>query len=203
MIKGRIIVALIIIALIYTSGAAQAQSIETSAPLGLRWGASVEDVKAEGIELKEFANKEYGASFIATKLNKTLADQNGVLLSFGLNNKLWRIVAISRDYANDPNGGAVLSRYTELIEALAEKYGRPKSVHRLGGSIYAEPRYFVSGIRGGETHWYSNFKNTDLQIQLALTASDSSTAAWRLIYEYIPLSKIFESSKKNSEKEKL
>lgn len=203
MIERRHVISLAVASLLLASGVARAQSAELGAPLGLRWGASIEDTKADGVELKEFPGKDFGVSFVATKLTKTLADQNATLLSFGLNNKLWRIVMISRDYNNDPGGNAIVERYSELSASLKEKYGAPSTVHRLGDSIYSQPRYFLSGIRGGESKWYSNYKTPDLHVQLAITATDGSTGAWRLIYEYVPLSIIFGAAKKNSEKDKL
>jgi hypothetical protein len=203
MISRRNAVCVIVGGISFVKNTAYAQPAVIAAPLGLRWGASAEDIKRDAADLKEFQNKEYGISFVATKMSKSLADQDATLLSFGLNDKLWRIVITSRDYNNDPGGNAVVARYAELSESLKEKYGKPSAVHRLGDSIYAEPRYFLSGIRGGESKWYSNFKTPDLRIQLGVTATDSSTGGWRLIYEYMPLSKEFEASKKNREKEKL
>jgi len=176
---------------------------ETPAPLGLKWGASVEDLKQAGVDLKDFQNKDFGVSYIASKLNRSLADQEAAILSFGYDDKLWRIVINSRDYSNDPSGNAVLSRYSELSEALKEKYGKPSVVHRLGDSIYSQSHYFLAGIRGGESKWFTNFKTPDLQIQLGLFATDNSTGSWRLIYEYKPLLILFEASKKSSEKDKL
>ncbi len=203
MIERRFVLSLAAASLLFASAAAPAQSHESGAPLGLRWGSSTEEVKADGIELKEYQSSDYGATYVATKLGKTLSDQNRTLLSFGLNNKLWRIVAISRDYSNDPAGVGLLERYSQLSASLKEKYGKPTTVHRLGGSNYSQPKYFLAGIRGGESKWFSNFKAPDMQIQLGLVATDSSTGAWRLIYEYAPLSIIFEDAKKNSEKDKL
>lgn len=203
MIKRRSFFLIVAATLLAVCSSAQGQTPSSTAPLGLKWGSSVEAMRAEGIELKEFPSKEYGISFIATKLNKTLADQSTTFLSFGLNNKLWRVVIVSRDFNNDPSGSAVVGRYSELAASLKEKYGKPTTVQQLGGSIYSQPRYFLSGIRGGESKWYSNYKTPDMQIQLGLIASDGSTGAWRLIYENLPLSMIFEASKKDNEKEKL
>ena len=134
------------------------------------------------------------------KLEKAVADQEATLLSFGFNDKLWRILIVSREFKNDPHGTEVLVRYRELSSVLSEKYGKPKELHRLGGSIYSEPRYFLAGIRGGESSWYSNFDSRTLFIQLGITASDSSTGRWRLIYENKSMRKEFDASKRTKEK---
>jgi len=174
-----------------------------AAPLGLQWGAPSEDIRHEGIELKAVHNTDYGVSFTAVKMSKSLSDQEGAMLSFGMNDALWRILIFSRNYANDPSGVALIARYAELSASLKEKYGKPRIFHRLGDSIYSESRYFLSGIRGGDTKWFSNFSTADLNIQIGLSASDGSTGSWHIIYEYKPLEAAFEKSKKSSEKDKL
>jgi hypothetical protein len=177
---------------------ADAQSQD--APLGLTWGQTTADLQKQGIELKDFDSKTFGKSFLAMKVDRAVADQEASLLSFGFNDKLWRIVISSREFSNDPTGVAVRVRYDELSSVLSEKYGKAREVHRLGRSIYSESRYFVAGIRGGETNWFSNFETPTLFIQLGITASDSSTSRWRLIYEHKTMRKEFEASKRKREK---
>jgi hypothetical protein len=197
----RYVIGLLIAACIMvTSHSARSQN---EAPFGLNWGTSAEDLRTAGIELKEVEDKKFGTSYAAAKLLKVLADQEATLLSFGFNNKLWRIMALSRQFENDPYGTAVKHRYEELLAILSEKYGKPNSIHRLGGSIYSEPRYFVAGIRGGESSWYSNFNAEELDAQIHLQASDSSTARWGIVFEYKPLKKTFEMDRKGQEKRAL
>lgn len=201
--RGHVLALVVAITFLSPIEAAHTEDIQENAPLGLRWGMSTDELRRDGVELTDFKSKEFGNSFIAVKLNRALADQDAALLSFGYNDKLWRIVINGRDYRNDPSGNSVMSRYNELSAILTEKYGKPKAVHRLGGSIYSEPRYFLAGIRGGESKWFSDFKTPELLVQIGVTASDSSTGSWRLIYEYRPLLKEFERSKRGSEKDKL
>jgi hypothetical protein len=122
------------------------------------------------------------------------------IVSFGYDDKLWRIVAISRPFSNDPSGTNVKSRYQELLGVLTEKYGRPTVVHTLGESIYREPRYFLAGINGGHTSWYANFDTHKLFIQLGIVAEDSSTGRWRTIFEEKALRKNFDSTRRVHEK---
>lgn len=181
----------------------QIKSAEIEAPLGLQWGASVEDLSAQGINLKKLASEDFGASFIAENISKSLTDQSVSMLSFGYNNKLWRLLMASRDFANDPHGNAVQSRYNKLLQSLTEKYGTPKSTHRLGDSIYAEPQYFLSGIRNGRSTWHSSFFTPKLYIELSIRASNSSTGYWSIIYQYMPLWGEFQIAKEQSEKNRL
>lgn len=179
---------------------ASAQSAAQDAPLGLSWGMSTAEIQSRGIELKEVPSLDFGKSFIASKIEKALADQSGALLSFGFNDKLWRILITGRETSNDPSGSNVLSRYNELSSVLSEKYGKPREIHRLGDSIYSEAGYFLAGVRAGKSSWFSNFDTSNIFIQLGIIASDSSTANWRLIYENKLLRKDFEGSKRSREK---
>lgn len=182
---------------------ATAQMAPDQGPLGLTWSMPVDQVKALGAELKDLPITDYGVSFVATKLPRVLSDQEATIVSFGYNDKLWRIVAVGKAFSNDPAGTNLKLRYQELLAALAEKYGKPSTVHSLGDSIYQEPQYFLAGIHGGRTSWYSNFSTQNLTIQLNLSADDSSTGRWRIIYEEKSLRKAFEVAKKVKEKNAL
>ncbi|MBH5391909.1 hypothetical protein [Bradyrhizobium diversitatis] len=177
-----------------------AQSPATDGPIGLVWGSSSAEIQANGVELKEIEGTDFGKSYLASKMEKALADQSGALLSFGFNDKLWRVLITSRPFSEDPAGSAALARYDELAGLLSDKYGKGTQVHRLGESIYAQSGYFVAGIRGGQSRWFTNFDTFNLFIQLGLTASDSSTATWRLIYENKIFRRDFEASKRSREK---
>lgn len=87
---------------------------QTEGPLGLIWGQSSGDVRASGVELKDFPSQDFGKSFIASALPRALADQENALLSFGHNDKLWRIVVFGRPNDHDPMGGSAKTRYDEL-----------------------------------------------------------------------------------------
>lgn len=173
------------------------------APLGLHWSASAEALKQAGIDLKKSGSDDFGVGFVAQKVPEGLANQETTLLSFGYDDKLWRIVIVSKSFPNDPAGNAVRNRYDELVRILGEKYGKAGVHQVLGESIYSEPRYFLAGIEGGNSVWYSNFETSDLFIQIGILAATSSDARWRIIYEYKPLKTIFVQEKKGREKGRL
>jgi hypothetical protein len=176
-----------------------AYAAENAAPLGLTWGASVDETRAIGVDLQSLPNKDGGDTYVAQKLPKALSDQDGALLSFGFDNKLWRIVAISRPFSNDPQGTAVKARYQELLTSLTEKYGKPRSVHSLGDSIFSQPAYFVAGLRGGNSFWYSNFDGAEMKVQIGIQGETNDTARWRIHYENKGLLRSFEESKRLKE----
>lgn len=169
-------------------------------PFGLSWGVTADSMRQIGVNLKETPSDAYGAGYQAASLAKALADQDATYLSFGHNDKLWRIVVISKEFSNDPMGISVKSRYSELLQILTEKYGKPKSFHTLGDSIYSQPKYFLAGIHGGNSFWYSNFSTEATDIQIGIFATSSSESRWRIIYEYKPLRSVFEQSKRGREK---
>lgn len=205
MMKCRLLTLGLFVVVAFASPPAKtiAQMAPQPGPLGLMWGMPVDQVRALGAELKDVPNTDYGVSFVATKLPRVLSDQEATVVSFGYNDKLWRIIAVSKAFSNDPAGTNLKLRYQELLAALAEKYGKPSSVHSLGDSIFQEPQYFLAGIQQGRTSWYSNFSPQSLSIQLNLSADDSSTGRWRIIYEEMSLRKDFEVSKKIKEKNAL
>ncbi|HVV78448.1 MAG TPA: hypothetical protein VHD59_02390 [Pseudolabrys sp.] len=170
------------------------------APFGLTWGASAEEIRSAGVDLKDFPSSDFGRSYVATKLSKVLSDQEATLLSFGFDNKLWRVVAVSRSFENDPYGASVKSRYQQLSDILTSKYGKGKPSHHLGDSIFSDPRYFLAGIKQGNSSWFTNFDSGKIFIQLGLTASDSSTGQWRIIFEHKDGRRAFEDGKRNKEK---
>lgn len=170
------------------------------APLGLQWGLSQEETQKLGVELKVQQDDSYGKAVIFTKLPQILADQEVALGSYGYDDRLWRLVIISKVFANDPSGYAVLDRYSALSALLSEKYGRPSVVHKKGESIYAEQGYFISGIRSGKTFWYSDFKADNISVQLGIVATDSSDSRWRIIYENAALRGSFDKAKRSKEK---
>jgi hypothetical protein len=181
-------------------GSSPPQIQDESAPLGLTWGSTSEEITAQGIELKPFPQKDFGETYLATKLPRALSDQETAALSLGFDNKLFRVAIISRAYENDPSGGAIRSRYAELLATLSEKYGKPYSVQNLGDSIYGQSEYFIAGINGGHSSWYSIYETPRMTIQLGLIADSSSTGRWRIIFEEKSLKKAFDLARKTKEK---
>src|SRR5271165_5653488 len=110
---------------ILATHAEESGSPSDPAPFGLKWGMSVADAGALGVKLSNLDDKKnFGISYHATDLPKILPDADFVALSFGFEDKLWRITVIGRNTANDPYGNGVKARYSELVAALSDKYGR-------------------------------------------------------------------------------
>ncbi len=157
---------------VMTLSRAAAKDDSGAAPFGLQWGMSSAQARAIEIVLTEDPHKNYGVTYIATKLPKVIADVRAVLLSFGFDDKLWRVAAISKDFSNDPYGSAVQKRYDELAAELTEKYGRGETESGASDEFYSDPKNFVYAIQSGNAWHYTNY-NTDLiRIQLGIGATD-------------------------------
>lgn len=193
----------IALALVLGIATSVAWAADSSAPFGLEWGMSKKDAEALGVKLQAARTEDGTASFTAQSLPRILGDVESVRLDFGYDDKLRKIVAVSRSFMNDPHGNAVLARYQELLDVLKSKYGSGRSVHKRGDSIYAESAYFLAGLRGGKSWHYTNFETPEVAIELSVRANDNDTGYWVLIYENRSLGKDVEKEKREREKKSL
>jgi len=174
---------------------------QAEAPFGLTWGSTVEDIKALGVDLKPSGDSnDFGESYVASRLPKSVSGQESTFLYFGHNNRLWRVLGASTPFENDPYGIAAKARYAELSAVLSEKYGKGNAVEQLGEGFYSKPDNFVYGISQGESHWFTKFEGPGVSITLGLFAQGSSALRWVLIYENKTLRATFEQDKKAREK---
>jgi hypothetical protein len=176
---------------------------QKAAPLGLQWGMSSMQVRELGVDLKDFPFKDYGTSYTASKLPKVIADTETVVLSFGFDDRLWRIAMRSKAFTNDPYGSAVRDRYDELSNELAEKYGHGEQNHHTGEGFYAKADNFVFALSTGKAWYYTNYNSNVLSVQLSIRAQDASIAFYQILFESKTLRSDFEKSKKMHEKDSL
>jgi hypothetical protein len=184
--------------------AAETGSPANPAPFGLKWGMSVADAKTSGIKLSDLDEKKnFGISYRATDLPRVLPDAEFVALSFGFQDKLWRIMVIGQNVTNDPYGGGVKVRYSELVAALSEKYGRGKSYEFQDTELWKGADEFLMGINVGRSWYYTDFDTPELLVQIGIQAEDANTAHWRIIYEFKTLRGLFQTDQKTREKDAL
>jgi hypothetical protein len=180
-----------------------AEHEKSGAPLGLMWGASATEIKARGVELREAQVSDFGTTFFASRLPKPIADAATITLSFGDNDKLWRIVVKSRTYEADPFGHAVKARYQSLVEVLNEKYGRGTPHHQIDSEFWKAPNEFVIGIKAGRTKWHTDYDTPALLIEIGIVGANRDDASWQIKFEKKQLRSAFEKSKKIIEKDAL
>jgi hypothetical protein len=173
-----------------------------TAPFGLEWGMSVDAVKTLGAELSSTQSK-YGASYSVKTLPRMVEGVETVFLSFGYDDRLWHIAAVSHPYSDDPYGTGARNRYDSLIELLAAKYGKGVAQHHRDSRLWTKPDEFVMGLSQGLSWWYTDFDSQEVRIQIGLGAEGLSTSYWKLIYWNKPLQANFESAQKSREKDAL
>jgi hypothetical protein len=112
--------------------APKAAPVVAAAPFGLEWAVTREAMEAWGIKLVPSSSSEGSQRFTATGLTRLVAGVESVVVDFGFDDKLWKVIAVSEDYPNDPYGFKVKARYSELNDILAQKYGKAKANHEKG-----------------------------------------------------------------------
>lgn len=156
-----------------------------SAPFGLAWGATIDETRRQGIELKRIELKDHPNSFSASKLPKEVADITRVDISFGDNNQLWRILAYGKLLDDTPNASKVLKMYNIYSALLEKKYGNKqeyftpaqidvtKKDERGKDIIVKEDAplgnaNFLSQLQSGEAVLYSTYQNKEVGAALAV-----------------------------------
>lgn len=184
---------------LFLVGLSGACAQENQAPFGLTWMASSEEIAALGVELTAVEVPGFGSSFTAAKVPKALSDIETIVLSFGYNDQLWRIAAISTDFENDKYGSRAKARFSELDASLTKSYELGESYHRTPtDSYFSEPDNFAYALSQNEAFWYSTYSSPVASIELSLDSKHYDTF-WRLIYAHIAGEKAFEASKSDAE----
>lgn len=177
---------------------ADAQETSTG-PFGLEWMVTAEEVTQLGVTLTPFPNDTFGASFSATNLPKALSDMEMVVLSFGFDDKLWRVAALGTENANDKYGNSGKVRYNQLKESLSKTYDiGPSGERPSSDSYYGDPENFAYALSQNEAFWYSTFNSPLAEIELSLDSNHSDTY-WRLIYTHVDGEAAFEATKSAAE----
>jgi len=163
------------------SGAALAA--DDGAPFGLSWGVSAEQLEASGIKLQRRSPDESGGRFATTNLPKALSDLGEAILSFGNDNKLHKIEAISEDVIGDPDGTRLKARYAALTRALTSKYGQGVIRHEIV-EPWTRPDDFLTGIYRGSSHYYTDFAGETVTVRLEIRATRRGISNYALIFQH-------------------
>jgi len=161
---------------------------DESAPFGLTWGMSVEKLREAGVQLRPLQDDETGRRYSTHDLPKLLGDIDEVILSFGGNDRLYRIEAISRDYLHDLDGSRTRARYEALSRALAAKYGAGKETHDIN-KPWDSPEHFLMGINLGSSRYYTDFEGKNVAVRLTIKAKRRDIGTYVLIYRHKELAK--------------
>jgi len=153
------------------------------APFGLVWLASSEEIRRLGVDFDSQSRNQFGDSYVTRYLPKDLPDMHYAVLSFGFDDRLIRVTAIGREYAQDRDGSTILQRYEELAEVLEEKYGSGEEEKHI------DPKYsgnrFTRGLIEKKNWVYSVYEPPDMRIELSVF-TEIVRPRWRIIFEHLP-----------------
>lgn len=179
----RILICPLVLFLSVLSGSFATAFADEGAPFGLTWGTSVEELKKSGVNLQLRQSDGSGVRFAATNLPRALSDLGVAVLSFGNNNQLHKIEAISEDVINDPAGTRLKVRYAALSRALTAKYGKGATRHEIP-EPWTRPNDFLTGIHRGSSHWYTDFSVDTVTVRLKIRASRRGISNYVLIFQH-------------------
>ena len=147
-------------------------------PFGLSWGGNYNQIKAMGVELERVNIKDYANSFIATHLPKPLPDIREVVISFGEDNLMWRVLAYGKlldDDADADNEDVkplfdkefFTPKITIIEKTVKDQFGRDQieKIRReepMGGSN------FLNELKNGEATLYATFEDSNVGAALAV-----------------------------------
>jgi hypothetical protein len=188
-----------VVVLIFLALSPNAVAQEDAAPFGLKWMASTAEIEALGVALTPIDNATFGKSFTATNLPKALSDIDAVVLSFGYDDRLWRVVAIGKEFDNDRYGSQAKSRYDQLAASLAKSYTLTSTSHRPSSdSFYGKADNFAYALSKNESYWYSLYASPSAEIELSIGANHQDTY-WRLVYSHLEGKSSFAAGKADAE----
>ena len=179
----RILICPLVLIMSVVAGPFAVALAEEKAPFGLTWDVSVEQLEASGVTLQLRQSDESGVRFSATNLPKALSDLGEAILSFGNDDRLHKIEAISEDVTNDPAGTRLKARYAALSRALAGKYGKGVARHEIR-EPWTRLNDFLTGIYRGTSHHYTDFTGEYVTVRLEIRASRRGVSNYVLIFQH-------------------
>jgi hypothetical protein len=186
--------------------------IETyeSAPLGLNWNISPDKMKQIGYELEQVELEDYPNSYIVKNYQqKNNQPYENVIVSFGENNKLWRINAQTSAQKDESTAKETLKLYHKYFEALSEKYGNAnehfsafsyetKTTEVIDNEtvtktiIKENPKEnpdFLNELQTGKAELYATFHNNNVGVTLSVYVNENGLGQVVLDYKNLPLMK--------------
>lgn len=178
----------------------------TPAPFGLIWGANITQTTNQGVELTPVEEKDYPNSFAASNLPKELQDFARVDVSFGEENKLWRIIAYSTPITDNADASKILKIYETYANLLNKKYGNKqqffnpaqievttknaqgREVSEIKDAPIGNPQ-FLAQLQSGEAELYSTYNNQDVGAALAINVDGEGKSYIVIDYKNLNLLK--------------
>ena len=176
------------------------------APFGLSWGASYDEVKGEGVILTSVDQKDYVNNFSATHLPKNIRVFREVILTFGIENELWRMIAYGNFLDDTPSAEKVVSLYNQYYKLLEEKYGNAQQFYTpnvinvdkpLGNgkteTVQQEQAIgnpnFLKELQSGQAFLYATFENGQVGAALSVNVDGQGKSYITIEYKNLTIMK--------------
>lgn len=180
----------------------------STAPFGLLWGESYEQTLSSGVILTKTEEKDYMNSFIATQLPKPIKDIRYVVVTFGEENKLWRIISYGVFIKDKPDASVILKEYNRFYDLLNKKYGnaeqtfipkitKVKKIIELDRGKTKEEiedkeepignPNFLAQLQSGEADLYASFYNQEVGAVLSVNVDGNGNSYLILEYKNLKL----------------
>ena len=177
---------------------------EQKAPFDLTWGASIDEMKAAGIELEPAAREGYQNVYFAKNLPQKNNTFPNVTVIFGAQNKLWCVYAESKAQKDDAQASQILALYHKYYDALKQKYGNAeehfspyeyeeKQKDDSGKTVTVTKQNTIGGenflqeLKEDKTALYATFQNEQIGVMLSVAADKDGQTFLILDYKNLPL----------------
>jgi hypothetical protein len=157
------------------------------AAFGYYFGLTPEQIQEAGIDLESQSSEGKFSVFKAASAPLAWHGTEDYRLFF-FNNTLSSVKGVGRHITGDPTGSRGKDAYKELLTALTEKYGKPKSsYHKVGGRLFKDPHEFYQCLAyDGCGLWLDMFNLPDRTILLQLKGVGRGTGFITLAYDAEP-----------------
>lgn len=156
-----------------------------SGPFGLIWGASIAETRNQGINLRPVGEKDYVNNFSATRLPKSVSGFSRIDVTFGEDNRLWRIIAYGRLLDDNARASLAMQEYQKYNRLLTQKYGHaeefytPAQIDKVQKDARGRETTvqeaapignpdFLSQLQSGAADLYSTYYNDEVGAALAV-----------------------------------
>ncbi len=204
--------------------ATQSQKIEPSteygeAPFGLYWGATYNQTKVLGVDMQRIEIENIANSFVVENPPKPLKEIENIVVSFGEDNMLLRIMAYTLGFNDDNKATKGLKLYYQYYKLLNQKYGNAKEFYTpkitkietiqkdangkemVVASTKEEPIGsvgFLESIALGEAVLYSTFEDANVGVALTFRVNENGQSYIILDYTNLKIYKELEDITLNS-----
>lgn len=159
-------------------------ALAEEAPYGLRWGASVEELKTRGIAGDVQQDDGQLQIYQTNKLSDTPSNLDFARLAVDRRFGLQRILWVSKEIIDDPSGQKGLDLYKTMKASLTETYGDPKSADEdIAGSGNQNPVGFYQCLaQDGCGSFVTVWRSVDTDVRLRLLGTTTGKGRLEVVF---------------------